>query len=116
MRRALQEISSFRGTYESDPCLEYGKVVGNEVKGMKDLQRKFVINLINDVIHLGIMEMPTMDHQVLKSQSSCPFNTLWNNYKSILKLVFTPKYFLTYIYAVGKHSSMFSWNGKGAYI
>lgn len=57
-------------------CLDNSRVVGNELKGMKAMQRKLAKKLINDVIHFGNMKMLTMDHQVLKLQSSCSCDTL----------------------------------------
>lgn len=70
MKVALQRLSSLPNPCESNPCMDYGRVVGNDLKAMKEMQRKLAKKLINDVIHLGSMEMLTVNHQVVKVMGS----------------------------------------------
>lgn len=73
LKIAIQKISSLPSSYESDPCLDYGRVVGNELKSMNERQRFLAKKLINDVIHLGNMEMLSTVDQVLRVTGSSSF-------------------------------------------
>lgn len=73
LKIALQKLCSLPSSYESDPYLDYGRVVGNELKSMNERQMFLAKKLINDVIHLGNMEMLTKDHQVLQVTGSYSF-------------------------------------------
>lgn len=74
LKIALQKLCSLPSSYESDPCLDYGRVVGNELKSMNERQMFLAKKLNNDVIHLGNMEMLSMDHQVLRVSGSYSFD------------------------------------------
>lgn len=70
IRVAVQKLSSLRAHHESDAYVDYGRLVGSELKAMKDIQRNLTVKLIKNVIHLGNMEMLTLNHRVLQVMGS----------------------------------------------
>lgn len=65
MQVALQKLSALPTRCESDPCLDFGRVIGNELQGMKEMQRKLAKKLLFDVVYLGNMDMLTVNHQIV---------------------------------------------------
>lgn len=66
----LTKMSSLPNTPQKRPCMDLGKVICNELEDMSDMQRKLARKLIMDVIHLGSMDMLTMDHQLTQGVGS----------------------------------------------
>ena len=64
MKLSLDKFFSTPSRQVDDPCMDFGKVVGHELKSMSNMQRKLAKKLLNDVIYLGNMDMLTVKHKV----------------------------------------------------
>ena len=60
-RRNIEALKS------SDPDVDFGRVVANELKQMAYVQKKIAKKLVFDTLHLGSMDLLTTNHQIIRT-------------------------------------------------